>query len=231
MTLAIFLTLMYVISLALHKTMIMTVHNKYPGMKLVSPACFCKHGKRYGYHVKRTHTGAVINIDLRFDFDQDVLEGILMYEVRRKRSAKSNHQSSKVIEEASRMMRLLVTWKIERSRKPKVNIMLIEYDNKLVLDEDKLAQLYEKANDTPFGYSLGETFFDYDSDDSSFDSSRRTWLMCDNTVLAAAHEVVREGGLELKIDISQGVENKDAIRPVWIDPTRQVLSLIIIYSC
>jgi hypothetical protein len=209
--------LMCVISLTLHNTMIITVHNQYPDVKLVSPVYFCNHGKRYKYRVKKVHDGAVINIGFRFDLDQDELGGIMMYEVQK--NVISNHQfstdttSAKVIEKALNMIRLLVTWKIGRSGEPKVKIMLVEYDRGLILREDKLAQLYEKVNDIPFGQN----------------PSGYTWLMCDNAALTATHEVMRKAGLGLKIIVSQGVRRMDAIKPMWIDSERQVSLEMVIY--
>jgi hypothetical protein len=102
-----------------------------------------------------------------------------------------------------------VTWNIKRSGKPKVNIMLVEYDDELVLNEDKLAQLYGKINDISSG-------------NSSFG-----WLMYDNTVLVAKYEVAEEKDLELKITISKGA--KYTMNSMWINSERQVLFLMAIY--
>jgi hypothetical protein len=136
----------------------------------------------------------------------------------KKESIKPDYQSIiniipvKAIEEASKMMQLLVTWKINRSECSKVDIMLVEYDDKLALSEDKLAQLCEKVNGIPSNYYI------------------ITWLMCDNTVLAGTYEVMSEEGLELKITISEGTENEYTMRPMWIDSTRQVLLEVVIYN-
>jgi hypothetical protein len=208
MILAISPMLMYIISLTIHKTMVMTVRNQYPDMKLVSPICFCNRGKCYKYRVKRTNTDVVLNFDLKFDFDQDTLEGILMYEIQRKRNRRSDHQSSintayaKVIEEASKMTRLLVAWKIDRSGGSKVRIILVECDDKLVLNEDKLAQLYKRVNDIPSGYHA------------------ITWLMCDNTVLETTYEIEQKTGIELEITISEGDKDENTKSALWIDPER-----------
>jgi hypothetical protein len=81
-----------------------------------------------------------------------------MYKIRRKENIGSDHQSSintiyaTVIEEASKMTRLLVFWKAKHHKEPETNVMLVEYDNELVLNEDKLAQLYENINDVPYDY-------------------------------------------------------------------------------
>jgi hypothetical protein len=219
MMLTIFSILIYTISLTLYKTMAVTVHNWYSNIELTSLIYFCNHGRCYEYPVGNTDAGVMMKRDFRFDLNQDECGGILMYEVQRKGNIRFDYRfsidtiSAKAIEEASKMTRLLVIWKIERFGKSKVNIMLVEYDNKLVLDEDKLARLYDKVNDIPSGHNPSKL------------------LMCDNTMLAATHKVVREAGLELKITISKGVRDLDTIRSMWIGLERQVLSLTIIYFC
>jgi hypothetical protein len=199
--------LMYTISFTIHKTMAMTVHSQQPEIELMSSVYFCDREDRYEYHVERDDDGAVIKIDLEFDLAEP--GGIL---VQVQKNASPNHQYSKVIEEALKMMQLLVTWRVERFGEPKANIMLVEYDNRLIQHEDRLVQLYNKVKDVLFSHS----------------SPR--WLMCDNTALKVAYEASQKKGLELKIDISQEDEDEYTIRSMWIDSTRQVLFLIIIYS-
>jgi hypothetical protein len=216
MLLAIFLMLMCIVSLNPQKTMTMTIHNQYPDIELVSPVYFCNRGKRYKYRVKRVHDNTVTKIGFRFDLDQDEYGGILMYTIRRKSNTRSDHQSSidpiyaKVIEEASKMTRLLIIWK-NKHLGPKVNITLVECDNKFSLNEDKLVRLYENVNDIPSDYNPS------------------SWLVCNNTALRATHEVVRKMGLETKITISQELRNWGLTKPMWIDPERQVLLEMIIY--
>jgi hypothetical protein len=192
------------------------VHNQYLDIELVSPVCFCNCGKSYEYPIEKTDTDAIIKIGSIFRLDQDNPGGILMYGLRRKRNTRSNHQFSvhtiyaKFIEEASKIMRLLAIWKINCFGKPKVNIILVEYDNELVLNEDKLAKLYNKI------------------DEVLFNDSERTWLMYDNTALEARVEVHKEG-FGLSIIISEETENKNNMKPLWIDSERQVLLVMVIY--
>jgi hypothetical protein len=202
--LMLFLMLMCTVSLTLHKTMDVVVHNQDPNIWLESPIYFCDGGTCYGYPVERTNIGIIMKIGFRFDPDQDEFGGILMYEVQRKSNVISSYEpniETEVIEEASKMMRLLVAWKIEGPGEPKVNIVLIEYGNEPVLNEDKLAQLYGEVDDIPYNYYKG------------------TWLMRDDTVLNASTEVHKEG-LELKITISQGVRNPNAMKSMWIGSER-----------
>jgi hypothetical protein len=198
--------------------MVITVHNRYPDIELTLPVCFCNRERCYEYRAERMNNDTMIKFGLKFGLDQSVLEGILACEVRRKENVRSNHQSgintsyAKIIEKPSRITLLLVSWRIIRFWKSNAKIILVEYDNKLVLNEDKLTQLYNKVINMHFGHSPSK------------------WLMCDNTVLRVAYKVVYEKGPELNIYISQEYEDKDAIRSMRIDSTRQVLSEMVIYS-
>jgi hypothetical protein len=186
---------------------------------LTSPVCFCDAKTYDEYSVKRTDVSAVIKIGTRFDLNQDKSEGILMCEVQRSKNTKSGCQpsvdttSTEAVEDTSKVMRLLVTWEIEHSWRFRTRIVLVEHDNKLVLNENKLAQLYNKVNDIPS--ELYNWTRKYDG------IYKSTWLMCDNIVLEATDEIICEKGLELKMAIS-GVEDKDAESALWIDSERQV---------
>jgi hypothetical protein len=183
------------------------IRNQHPDIELTSPVYFCKCGKYYKYPIERTDDGTVMKIDFRPDFDQDTPGGILIYKVQRKRNAGSNHQSNidniydRVIEETSERIRLLIAWKIKRSEKPKVKIVLVEYDNHFVLNESKLAQLYDKFDIIPSSY--------YEN----------TWSMYDNTVLKTTYGVIHED-LELKITISEGIKDWCTMPALWINLER-----------
>jgi hypothetical protein len=194
------------------------VHNQHPDIELVSPVYFCNCGIYNEHPVKRTDAGAMMNVGFRFDLD-NLPSGILMYEVQKEGKAKSDHQpsidivSTQTAKDTSKMMRLLVAWKIEQFEEPRIHIVLLEHDNELVLNEDKLVQLY-KVNDQ---FSR------------RYNSSKSTWLVSANTVLEAAYEVVQKEGIELKITISEGAKDNDTKSALWIDSERQVSSLMIIY--
>jgi hypothetical protein len=201
---------MCTVSLTLCGAMDMTIYNHYSDIELVSPIYFCNNGTYNEYPVERTNTGAVMNIGLKFGLDK-LPGGIVIYEIQRKGDIEPDHQSStdttstKLVEDTLKMMRLLVVWKNKHSGKPIVHIVLVEHSNSLVLDEDKLAQLYNKMDDQ---FSR------------NYDSFQSTWLVYDDTALIATYEVVQKEDLGLKIDISQGVESEDTMRPMWIDSER-----------
>jgi hypothetical protein len=208
---------MYTVSFTLQKTMIMTVHSQYSRIELVSPVYFCNNGTYHEYPLEKIYSSIIRKIGFRFDPDKDEPGGILMYQVQRRRKTRFYRRSTfdpiyaEVIEEMSKMTRLLVTWKIERSGNPNVNVMLIEYDNESILNEDKLAQLYDKI-DNQFS--------------KCHNPSKYTLLLHDNTVLAAKYEVIDERNLQLKVTISKGSEVKSTRSTLQIDSTRQVTPLM-----
>jgi hypothetical protein len=170
-----------------------TVRDRHPDIELVSPVYFCNH-KIYSEHfVERTDTSIMMKTVFRFDPSQDESGGILTYKVQRKSGARSNYPMINTtharVENAIKIMRLLITWRIKHLGRPKVNVVLVEYDHEIVLNKDKLVQLY-KVNDILSGHDLSR------------------WLMYDTTALKTEHEVVRNEGPKLKIIISRKVEDK-----------------------
>jgi hypothetical protein len=207
---------MCTVSFILHGTMDVTIYNQSFNIELIPSVYFCNCGTYYEHPVKRMDAG-VMKTDVRFDLDQEESGGILVYEIQRK--GRFDHQSNiatKVIEEALKMVRLLITWKFKRFGESKVNIMLVEYDDKLVPNEDKLAQLYGKL-----AVILSKCY----------DPHINTRLMYDNIAIGPICEVVWKEIPELKITISERATNKYTMKPMWIDSGRQVSFLIIMCSC
>jgi hypothetical protein len=217
--LVIFLALMCAVSLAFCGVVDATVYNQHPDIELVSPVYFCDRRAYNEYPIERTNAGTVMKIGFSLGLDK-LPGGILMYEVQRRGNIKSDQQpsadaaSTEAIEATSKVMRLLVTWKIERFGEPRVHIVLIEHENELVLNENQLAQLYDKVNDQ---FSR------------CYDSSKSAWLVNANIVLTVAYEVVQKECLELKITISEGVKDNYTKPALWIDSERQVSFLIVVY--
>jgi hypothetical protein len=210
MMLEIFLMLMCIVSLTLRGVMDVAVHNQYSDIELVSPVYFCNRGIYNEYPVEKTDGIVMMKIDFSFGLDK-LPGGILMYEVQRKGNTESDYRSNidttfaETVGNTSKMMRFLVIWKIEHSGEPRVHIVLVEHDNELEWDEDKLAKLYDKANDQSSRH---------------YNPSRYTWLVSANTVLEATYEAVQKEGLELKVVISKGIKDWNTRQALWIDPER-----------
>jgi hypothetical protein len=218
MMLVIFLILTFATSLTLRMPVNVIVHSHYPGIELASLACFCD-GRTYDeYSVERDDDCAATKIGFRFNLNQDKCEGALMYEVQRNENTKSDYQpntdtiSTETVEDTSKIMRLLVTWKIMNTWKCSVYVVLVEHDNELILDEDKLTRLYNKINDIPS--EIYTSFLKYDG------ITKSTWLIYDNAVLDAEYRAVLGKGIELEVLISKGVKDKDVEPALWVDSKR-----------
>jgi hypothetical protein len=211
---------MYIISLTLQRTVDVTVRNSHSFVELVSPVYFCNHGTCYEYPVERTDHDAITKISFRFDFNQHESGGILMYKAQRKVDAGSDHQSSidKVIEDTLNMMQLLVIWKTKDLEEPQVIITLLEHDNEHVLDEDKLAQLYNKMIDIPFIYCYSHPH------QPTINFYSLITLVCIHRILYVAYKTEWKGILKLEMkvfgnDYTTGY-NEYAMKPMWMDPKR-----------
>jgi hypothetical protein len=217
--------LTHTVSLTLQRTMNVTIHNQYPVIELVSPIYFCNYGSYYEYPVERTGTdaGSVMKINFKFDPNQKKSGGILMYKIQRKVNTRSIHQSNvdpiyaKVVEETLEMIRLLVIWRVKDHVKPRAKVIFVEHDNELVLNEDKLAQLYNEIIDMAFIYNRGYL-------------STKHRDLCDflalfrvHTALEASYKVEWQCDLGLKINILKdkyAMKDEHTMKPMWIDPKR-----------
>jgi hypothetical protein len=216
MMLAIFLILTYIVSLTLHGEVNVSVYNRYPNIKLSSPVYFCNCETGNEYSVEGMDDGAMMKIGFKYALEQDEPGGILMYEMQR--NTRLEYQSSadttsvESVEDTSKMMQLLVALKFDSSWEFRPRIVLVEHDNKLVLNEDKLKQLYDKIYAMPI--EVYNSFFKYNSIYESI------WLMYNNTILKITNEIFLKKGLELMITTSEGVKDEDTKSALWIDPER-----------
>jgi hypothetical protein len=130
----IFYVLTCVVSFALQSPVSLNIHNQCKDNHLTSPVYFI-HGGRW-----RVAPGQEINVDtvirgcIEFDFRQDMLEGALVYEVRRKHTESAQDES--------KHSWLLVAWKGKHTKELHMRALLVEHDKRL--DEDRLKRLYGK---------------------------------------------------------------------------------------
>jgi hypothetical protein len=134
---------------------------------------------------------------LEFESGRNVLEGVLIYRIQRKRTnlAKSAHDESKSTQ-------LLVTWRVEYAQRLFVHVLLVEHNEELDWN-DKLRRLYQK-----YWHSLS----------TRVDPAGSNWLLRDATVLATSVKIMN-GGYRWDIFISEGADN-NVKRPLKIDAAR-----------
>jgi hypothetical protein len=135
---------------------------------------------------------------LEFDFEQVVLEGALLYQIRRKHTkfAKSAHNESKSTQ-------LLVVWHAENTKGLDMRSLLIEHDKEFNWDEDKLRRLYQK-----YWHSLS----------AWINLDKSNWLLNSTTALETTIKVMN-GDYRWDIFISKGTKYH-VKKPLWIDAER-----------
>jgi hypothetical protein len=191
----IFPVLIYIASLALQPSIAFNIYNQCQTIKLTSPVYFIHGGKWHAALDQKIDTNAIMRNHLELDSRVDILEGVLMYRLQRKYT-----MFSKFFNDESRLIQLLVVWRIEYANELYVRALLVEHDSEL--DEDKLKRLYQKH-----WYLLG----------TQVDPIERNWRLRDGKGLITTIET-RNEGYKWDIFITEG---KDGIvRPLWIDIDR-----------
>jgi hypothetical protein len=98
---------------------------------MISPVYFIHGGKWHVVSGQKTDVDAVMRNHLEFDSGKDIMEGALMYRIRRKHT---EYYKSKYIQ-------LLVAWRIEHEKGLHVHALLIGHDGKL--DKNRLRRLHK----------------------------------------------------------------------------------------
>jgi hypothetical protein len=187
--------LICVVSLTLQSPVSLNIHNLCRYINLTSPICFID-GGRWNV-IPNQETNVVMRNHLELDAGQDVLEGVLVYRVQKRQHT----EFDKFAQDESKIVQLLVTWRIEHKEGLHIRALLVEHDGEL--DEDKLKRLYRKywcllkALINPIGSN---------------------WLSDDATVLATTVNIMN-GGYRWDVFISEGKED-NVERLLWIDAER-----------
>jgi hypothetical protein len=193
---SIFYVLICVVSLALRSPISLNIHNQFQGFNLTSPVSFIHGGRWHVAPSQEIDVNAIMRSHLRFDSEQDILEGALVYRVPRQYA-----EFDESAQEKLKDIQLLVVWRVEYARAFHVRALLVEHDKDL--DEDKLWQLHQKY------WHLLET---------QVETIENDWLLNDATALKTAVNVMNEGH-RWDISISEGIGD-NVNRPLWIDTTK-----------
>jgi hypothetical protein len=94
-------------------------------------------GKWHVVPDQEINVNAVMRNLIEFDSGQDILEGALVYRIRRKHA-----ETDKSAQDKSKNVQLLVAWRVEHTKELDVRLVLVEHDGEL--DKDKLKKLYQK---------------------------------------------------------------------------------------
>jgi hypothetical protein len=130
----------------------------------------------------------------------DVSYGALTYRLQRKQT----YESTEVSEDASNATRLLVVWRISKSKELYADVLLIEYDKGFDWEKDNLEELYHK-NSNRFRLCP--------------DATTETWSLDANTTLTTAFEITNENNL-LNMTITEVRRYNSARMTIHVNPER-----------
>jgi hypothetical protein len=133
----------------------LNIHNWCININLTFPVYFIHGGKWNAIPNQKIDVNSVMQNCLKFDTEQDILEGALVYRIQRKHVVSAQDES--------KHNWLLVAWKGEYTRGLHVHVLVVEHNKRL--DEDRLKRLYQKhwpllkarANTTKSNWTLDST--------------------------------------------------------------------------
>jgi hypothetical protein len=151
----IFFILTCVVSLALRLPIPLYIHNQCQSIDLVPPVYFIDGGKWHVTSVWKIDANILMRNRLKFDANQNILEGALAYRTQRKHAEFAQDESKPIW--------LLIVWNSEYAKGLRVHTLLVGYNKEL--DEYRLRKLYrkrwplfkERANATGNSCTLNDT--------------------------------------------------------------------------
>jgi hypothetical protein len=180
------------VSLTLQSAIDMTINNNY-NIDLTSLVYFTKDVTCHPQFPQQINPKSIVKVKFVTGVDQSIFGGVLLYHLPREDDTFTNTQ-------------LLVIWGYRHTKYHShvlySHAWLIEHENTLVWDKDKLKMLHDKYYD--------QWYTDYDMG---------PWLLKDNTKLNIEYKSSR-GGFEMNIIISEEKRYLSYRKPLWVDPNR-----------
>jgi hypothetical protein len=179
----------------------LNIHNQCSNIDLVSPEYVTGY-KTECYKAPSYEVGAGNTMNSGFVIydPSDESGGTLIYRLQRKQS----YESTEISEDASNATRLLVVWRISKSKELYADVLLIEYDKGFDWEKDNLEELYHK-NSNRFRLCP--------------DATTETWSLDANTTLTTAFEITNENNL-LNMTITEVRRYNSARMTIHVNPER-----------
>jgi hypothetical protein len=149
-----FSVLICIVSLTLQSPVLLNIHNQCKDINLTSPVYFI-HGGRWPIAPDQEIVVNAVMQNIKFDAEQDLLEGALVYRIQRRHVESAQDESKHIW--------LLIAWNGGYVNGSDVCALLIEHNKRL--GEDRLKKLYQKrwpllkerANATGGSWTLNDT--------------------------------------------------------------------------
>jgi hypothetical protein len=154
----------------------------------------------------RVRIGEMTDAKIRLKKLRASLQGAVMYTIRARPTSSDEPSEDSATTEAnvgaSTCMRLLVAWKIINLGRPQVLVMLLEDDNTVSWDEDRLRQLVRKHENK---------FIILNS------KAESTWLMQNGEAFNTVINILGSKKPTLYINISGAIQTKYTKKSIWHD--------------
>jgi hypothetical protein len=185
-------------SLTLQSPVSLNIYNQCQDINLISPVYFIHGGKWDVVPNREIDVNTMMTNRIEFDFGQDMLDGALAYRVQRQHA-----ESDEFVRYGSKGIWLLVVWRGKYTEGLRVIVLLVEHDQEIDWDEDKLRWLHQKY---------------WDLLNVWVKPIKANWALNDATVLTTTIRT-RSNSYEQDIFISEGIKDNIDI-PLWMDTER-----------
>jgi hypothetical protein len=193
------------------KTMRINICNLCPNIELISPIYFsnaiCHIPPSQQAGIEDIMEASFEIVPVRFGF-----KCVLLYKLRRKYATKTDSQSNNStapIKNTATNTYLLVVRDV--TEWDAFYVCLIECADEFTWDEEKLYALHRRYN---YRFYM------------NYNDLVLTWLTCDETMMKIGRKVTYGSEYKLDIILSEGTVSYDMKKPMKIDPTRLVITII-----
>jgi hypothetical protein len=184
----------------------MTINNQCSCIELTSPMYFIKDATCHIHLPQQVNSKGKMKVDFITGVNRDTFGGVLLYHLQRKESDESNDRSDidgVSIKDTSTSSQLLVIWG-RKSDCLYSHVYIVEHENTLVWNEDKLERLYHIYDSQYKAY---------------FILVQEEWLLDGKTMLKTVCKS-SHGGFKMDVIISEDKYSFSPIKPLWVDSNR-----------
>jgi hypothetical protein len=171
----------------------MAINNQDSNIELTSPVYFTKDATCHPQFPQKVNPKSITKINFITGVDRDTIGGVLLYRLPQKTDTSTHTQLLFIWGYRCNIFYPLLVYS---------QVWLIEHEDTLVWDKDKLRMLYDKY------YELW-----YTDDDSG------PYLLNDNTKMNV-EEGFFYGGYEMHAFVSEEKRYLSYRKPLWVDPNR-----------
>jgi hypothetical protein len=191
---------------AVQASMKVDIHNKCSNIELVEPVYFSDGATCDIPLDQKIEPNGALKTVFRIKFTRGKFEGAILYRLRKKGANSDQQPDTETTSNGKNQpnrTQLLVGWKLERLQDPRVYMLLVEHEEKLVWDGNKLIEQHNEFRGRLNVHNGSVT---------------STWLMEDGSVLRLALDGVGSGEYGIRIVITDAQQNEHTSIPIWIEP-------------